>query len=117
MTVIEQRTMDAIQSINRKMRNQNEPDWEQRRYEIAKDITCAYCVSIGVGNSSEFTEKKEIIEASVEMANMLVAELKKGAKQWTAIMPTVSGLVISTIPTSARTASDIFHSHSQQRVI
>ena len=81
MTVIEQRTMDAIQSINRKMRNQNEPDSEQRRYEIAKDITCAYCVSIGVGNSSEFTEKKEIIEASVEMANMLVAELKKGAKQ------------------------------------
>jgi len=38
MTVIEQRTMDAILSINRKIRDQREPDWEQRRYEIAKEV-------------------------------------------------------------------------------
>lgn len=73
--------MDAVISLNRKTKDANHIDWEQRRYEIASDITCAYCVSIGVGNSSEYTEKKEIIEASVEMANMLVAELKKGRKQ------------------------------------
>lgn len=83
MTVIEKQYMDSVININRMMRKAQdaEPDWEQRRYEIASDITCAYCVSIGVGNSSEYTEKKEIIEASVEMANMLVAELKKGRKQ------------------------------------
>lgn len=81
MTVIEQQMMDAVISLNRKTKDANHIDWEQRRYEIASDITCAYCVSIGVGNSSEYTEKKEIIEASVEMANMLVAELKKGRKQ------------------------------------
>ncbi len=67
---------DVIQPINRKMRDQHEPDWEQRLYETAKDITNAYCISIGVGNSSESTEKVEIIDASVEMAKMLISKLK-----------------------------------------
>lgn len=78
MTGIENQTHNAIQNMNRKMKNQNEIDWEQRRYEIAKDIVCAYCISIGVENSSESIEKREIIASSVQMADMLISELKKG---------------------------------------
>ena len=37
MTVIEKQYMDSVISINRMMRKaqDSEPDWEQRRYEIA----------------------------------------------------------------------------------
>jgi hypothetical protein len=76
MTEIEKQTMNAIISINRKSKNANQIDWEQRLYETAKDITCAYCISVGVGNSYENTEKAEIIDASVEMAKMLISKLK-----------------------------------------
>lgn len=77
MTVIEKQTMDAVVSLNRKTKDANQLDWEQRLYETAKDITCAYCVSVGVGNSYESTEKSEIIDASVEMATMLIEKLKR----------------------------------------
>ena len=76
MTVIEKQMMDAVISINRKTKDANQIDWEQRLYETAKDITCAYCMSIGVGNSSESTEKIEIINASVDMAKMLISKLQ-----------------------------------------
>lgn len=76
MTEIEKQTMNAIISIDRKSKNANQIDWEQRLYETAKDITCAYCMSVGVGNSYENTEKAEIIHASVEMAKMLISKLK-----------------------------------------
>lgn len=33
--------MDAVIGIHREMRKGNEPNWEQRRYEIAKDVMCA----------------------------------------------------------------------------
>ena len=45
MTRIEQMTMDAIQSMNRKMRDQHDIDWEQRRYEIAKEVMPWCCRS------------------------------------------------------------------------
>lgn len=76
MTVGEHQMMDAIVSINHKTKDANQIDWEQRLYETAKDITCAYCMSVGVGNSSESTEKIEIINASVEMAQMLISKLQ-----------------------------------------
>ena len=47
MTVIEQQMMDAVITINRKTKDANQIDWEQRLYETAKDITCAYCISVG----------------------------------------------------------------------
>lgn len=46
-------------------------DWEQRRYEIAKDI---YSRNYG---DSEITAK-ERANIAVERANILIAELKKG---------------------------------------
>lgn len=76
MTQIEMQTMNAIQSINTKTKDANQIDWEQRLYETTKDIACAYCMSIGVGNSFENTEKADIIDASVEMAKMLISKLK-----------------------------------------
>lgn len=76
VSVLEKEYMETVIRMGRRM-NSGEIDWEQRRYEIAKDITCAYCVSVGVGNSAESTEKREIIDSSIEMANMLVAALKK----------------------------------------
>lgn len=38
MTVCEQKTMNAIISISHKMKDSRKIDWEQRRYEIAKEI-------------------------------------------------------------------------------
>ncbi|RLT75601.1 hypothetical protein D7V95_13085 [bacterium J10(2018)] len=67
MTVIEQRTMDAIQSINRKMRDQYEPDWEQRRYEIA----------LAMFASPHYVTAEE----AVMNADDLIAELKKQRKK------------------------------------
>ena len=37
MTVIEKQYMNAVISIDRQMKDKT-PNWEQRRYEIAKDI-------------------------------------------------------------------------------
>lgn len=36
MTNIEMQTMNAVQSINRKMRDQHEIDWEKRTWELYK---------------------------------------------------------------------------------
>lgn len=40
MTVIEKQYMDSVININRMMRKVQDaaPDWEQRRYEIAKEV-------------------------------------------------------------------------------
>lgn len=38
MTKIEQQAMEAIIGIHRDMKKANEPDWEKRRYEIAKEV-------------------------------------------------------------------------------
>lgn len=43
MTNIEILTHQALQSIDCKMCNQNEINWEQRRYEIAKDLYIQIC--------------------------------------------------------------------------
>lgn len=43
MTNIEILTHQALQSIDCKMCDQNEINWEQRRYEIAKDLYVQTC--------------------------------------------------------------------------
>ncbi len=75
MTVIEQRTMDAIQSINRKMKDNAHVDWEQRRYEIAKEVLVGFVAN---PKSNEFgaTMKTRIMEA-VTYAEALISELRK----------------------------------------
>lgn len=88
MTNIEIQTMNAVQSMNRKMRDQRETDWEQRRYEIAREIL-PYCCETskemllsGVkleieGNT--FAEK--VATQAVMFADALVDKLKENVSE------------------------------------
>ena len=38
MTQIEMQAMESVKGIYREVKKANEVDWEQRRYEIAKEI-------------------------------------------------------------------------------
>lgn len=73
LTRIEQDAMNAVISINRKMKDQREIDWEQRRYEIAK--TCLpFCLE-GCKGRFEFVAKEAVV-----IADALINELKGGSK-------------------------------------
>ena len=75
--------MDAVIGIHKEMRKANERgvDWEQRRYEIAKETL--------QGILNGFTATKEDIEdnseplakCAVYLADALIAELKKDPKK------------------------------------
>ena len=69
MTKIEMQYMDAVIQMNRRQRD-HEIDWEQRRYEIAKEY---YCGRFG----STVTTFNEDARRAVECAEILIAELKK----------------------------------------
>nr|DAW83933.1 MAG TPA: hypothetical protein [Bacteriophage sp.] len=73
MTKIEMQAMDAVIGIHREMRKMNEPDWEKRRYEIAKEVFSRSWAD------SVLTDEY-MAEKAVAAADALVAELKKGAK-------------------------------------
>lgn len=67
MTQLEMRDVDAIIARNRKVKESNQIDWEQCRYEIAKDILCAaYCD----------WEPSKAVKDAVEYADALIKELK-----------------------------------------
>lgn len=82
MNVLEQRQAEAVVSIAKTLRT---PDWEQRRYEIAKDIfahsmmlpqDCLSCLSLTEdGNAAVFAE------IAVSFADALIKELKKGGEE------------------------------------
>ena len=85
MTRIEQMTMDAIQSMNRKTRDQHDINWEQRRYEIAKEMM-PYCARVLIdvlnsgGKNEEWvgkTANQVVAEASVSYADALIEQLKR----------------------------------------
>lgn len=62
MTKIEQQTMDAIIGIYREIKRPKEIDWEQRRYEVAKEI---------------YPHVLNLAKTTVFLANALISELKK----------------------------------------
>ena len=68
MTKIEMQAMDVVIGIHREMRKANEPDWEQRRYEIAKEVF------LNLKNS--LTSYREDAKLAVECADLLIAELQ-----------------------------------------
>ena len=70
MTKIEMQAMAAIVGIHHEMKKMNEPDWERRRYEIAKEV-----FSKSWANS--ILTDEDIAENAVAAADALVAELKK----------------------------------------
>lgn len=73
MNVLEQRQAEAVVSIAKTLRT---PDWEQRRYEIAKDIL--------PNTIFDFLDDNEIrngAQYAVKCADALIAELKKGGEK------------------------------------
>lgn len=73
MNVLEQRQAEAVVSIAKTLRS---PDWEQRRYEIAKNIL--------PNTIFDFLDDNEIrngAQYAVKCADALIAELKKGGEK------------------------------------
>lgn len=68
MNVLEQRQAEAVVSIAKTLRT---PDWEQRRYEIAKDILPHTILLEYYGKGLERGVKDAV----------LIAELKKGGEE------------------------------------
>lgn len=73
MNVLEQRQAEAVVSIAKTLRS---PDWEQRRYEIARD-------TLGAIYAKYFpiADDRTCIKIAVECADILIAELKKGGEK------------------------------------
>lgn len=85
MTQIELRTMEAVQSINRKLRDQHSCNWEERRYEIAKFIY-PYFIQKGTEllqahgdqiRCGGMTITEAYAKSAVEWADALINELDK----------------------------------------
>lgn len=71
MTQIEFQAMESVKGIYREMKKANEVDWEQRRYEIAKEI---------YPRVLDFTRADQMYAAAktaVFLADVLISELKK----------------------------------------
>lgn len=80
MNVLEQRQAEAVVSIAKTLHS---PDWEQRRYEIAKDIfahtmllphDCLSCLSL----TSDDENAAVYAEIAVDLADALIDALRKG---------------------------------------
>lgn len=71
MTVIEKQYMDSVINISRMMRKAQdaEPDWEQRRYEIA--------LAVYMERRRLISSREDDAKGAVEEADLLIAELKK----------------------------------------
>lgn len=79
MSVIEKQTMDAIIAINRITKDANQIDWEQRRYEIAKDVMAAQ-----MSNSNpnmHGSDPRTMARYSIEWADALIDALKAKREQ------------------------------------
>lgn len=74
MTNIEMQAMEAIKGIHREMIKANEANWEQRRYEIAKDVLVGM---LSNPNIVEGEVSTPIVGVSVQIADLLITELKK----------------------------------------
>lgn len=73
MNILEQRQAEAVVSIAKTLRS---PDWEQRRYEIAKDILPHTILLEYHGKGLE-----RGVKDAVMIADALIAELKKGGEE------------------------------------
>lgn len=73
MNVLEQRQAEAVVSIAKTLRS---PDWEQRRYEIAKDILPH---TILLEYHGEGLDRG--VKDAVMIADTLIKELRKESKE------------------------------------
>lgn len=70
LTKIEMEAMEAVKGIRDELRKQIEINWEQRRYEIAKEVYAIVCHDMAPS-----ADKKEPARVAVELADMLIDEL------------------------------------------
>lgn len=71
MTQIEMQAMESIKGIYREMKKANAINWEQRRYEIAKEI---YPRVLDYTRADQMAASAK---TTVFLADMIIAELKK----------------------------------------
>lgn len=98
LTRIEQESKNAVININRKMKDQREIDWEQRRYEVAKDVLPQLMkMEIPSGDFIDYEMKlqgkkpivkgeyslfmRACVEMAIDCADLLIDRLKKGGKE------------------------------------
>lgn len=73
MTQIEMQAMESVKGIYREMKKANEVDWEQRRYEIAKEVLPEI-----MGQCHEYDKNitiQKMCGYAVEVADALIEEL------------------------------------------
>lgn len=75
MTNAELQACESIKGIHREMKKANEPNWEQRRYEIAKDVLAGI---VGNPNVRNPVDESLIVKCAVGFAELLINELKGG---------------------------------------
>lgn len=75
ITRIEMDCMNAVCSINRKMRDQREIDWEDRRYQIAKEVMAGM---YSKDTEGRYSNPDEIAFVAVRAADSLIKYLKGG---------------------------------------
>lgn len=76
MTIEERDTMRAIQNMDRKAKDHTKPDWEQRRYEIVKDVAARWLTHPDIEVRKEVAFNSEhYIEGAIMFANTLVDAL------------------------------------------
>lgn len=68
MTQLEMRASDAIIALNRKVKDSHQIDWEQRRYEIAKEVMAS--------EASKGSFSGDAAQYAVACADALIKELK-----------------------------------------
>lgn len=78
MNVLEQRQAEAVVSIAKTLRS---PDWEQRRYEIAKAIVAGQLASPIIEGVDPNPSMQDVCIWAVKFADALIAELRKGSKE------------------------------------
>ncbi|BAU17530.1 hypothetical protein PIOMA14_I_1680 [Prevotella intermedia] len=79
MTKIEMEAMEAVIGIRKELARQNEIDWEQRRYEIAKEcLPTVYQTALEIAKKTGVIEEpKDIVAVAVDLADVLIENLKK----------------------------------------
>lgn len=73
MTQIEMQAMESVKGIYREISKQNETNWEQRRYEIAKEVLPEI-----MGQCHEYPKNitiQKMCGYAVEVADALIEEL------------------------------------------
>ena len=73
MTKIEMDALNAVIGIHSEMKKANGPDWERRRYEIAKDV-------FSKSWADSILTDKEMAARAVAAVDALIKELRKGGE-------------------------------------